>query len=326
MSNGVRTIVQLKLQRRIILEQLKDTDEKFELIQEIVKKKQASKLSTSEKNMTPEQLENLQAQSTKTYGGLTVAHFRMPARPNKVLLRPVGKKVITDFEPTPVVDSNILRIRHSQARKTAFKTEVLTVISRKEKEKRERQKKLDSQKNQSASVPKSFLPNRYKRGELPCTVEHSVSGLYLSWACPLDNLDYEYYLPLFFDGLQCKEHPVCFIARQAIDDLLLASKGHPEWVVPNVSKLVVPLRNALAKYDKFITLGTLKAIQQLLACNEDVGKAILPYLKSILIPIASFADTNTNIGDAIDYGQRNNDDVGGQVSQIYAVVNDAVVT
>ena len=45
-----------------------------------------------------------------------------------------------------------------------------------------------------------MLPNRYLRGELPCTIEHGGKGHYLSWACPLENLDYEYYLPIFFDG------------------------------------------------------------------------------------------------------------------------------
>lgn len=39
------------------------------------------------------------------------------------------------------------------------------------------------------SVPPSFLPNRYARGELPCTIEHGASGNFLSWECPMESLN-----------------------------------------------------------------------------------------------------------------------------------------
>ena len=125
---------------------------------------------------------------------------------------------------------------------------------------------------------------RYLRGELPCTIEHGINGKYLSWACPLEHLDYEYYLPLFFDGLQVKEHVVSFLARQGIEDMLFASKGHPERIIPIVPMLARPLRNALSKYDTDLLLGVLKAIQQLVTCNVGVGEALMPYGKQFFRP------------------------------------------
>jgi hypothetical protein len=171
-------------------------------------------------------------------------------------------------------------------------------------------------------VPESMLPNRYQRGELPCTIEHGLSGHYLSWAAPLDNLDYEYYLPIFFDGLQCKENPARFIARQGIDDLLYAAKGYPDRIIPCIKNLVRPIRNALSKFDVDILLGVLKAIQLLVMCTDGVGPALLPYSKQFLAPIASFMDMNKNLGDGIDYGQRKDDDVGENVRKVLEMLEE----
>ena len=63
-------------------------------------------------------------------------------------------------------------------------------------------------------VPTTLFPVRYKRGELPCAIEHRSSANGLSWVCPLHNLDYEHYLPIFFDGVRCTEDPYKFMARQ----------------------------------------------------------------------------------------------------------------
>ena len=281
------------------------------VLDRVAKKKVDEKLKSVGATKIPPTV--VYTEKTTTYGGLPVSAFRLPARSSKVHLSPVKVRDINAILPQPVDDPNIVRIRHDQARKTAYKTEILTLINRKQEEREIRLKKMAEKKSRRVIVPRSFLPDRYARGELPCTIEHSTSGLYLSWACPLDNLDYEYYLPLFFDGLQCKEHPVSFVARQGVEDLLLASKGHPEWVIPCIANLATPIRNALAKYDPYVTLGVLKAMQQLLRCNVGIGEALLPFVKMFLIPVAKFIDMNKNIGDAMDYGQRKQDDVGAAV-------------
>ena len=289
--------VALMLQRRLILEQLQKNASKMHVLDGIAKKKANDKIKAlggSTTGLIPPSV--VYAEKTTTYGGLPVSHFRQPMRSSKVSLTPIPPRDINSIEPAPVQDPNIVRIRHDQARKTAYKTEILTLIHRKNEEREIRMKKLKEKNGRRVIVPRSFLPDRYARGELPCTIEHSTSGLYLSCACPLDNLDYEYYLPLFFDGLQCKEHPVSFLARQGVEDLLLASKGHPEWISPCIPNLATPIRNALAKYDPYITLGVLKAMQQLVRCNMGIGEVLLPYLKMFLTPVAKFIDMNKNIG------------------------------
>lgn len=47
--------------------------------------------------------------------------------------------------------------------------------------------------------------------------------------------------------------------------------------------------------------------------GDGIGQALLPHSKQFLAPMAAFMDSNRNIGDSIDYGQRKNDDIGEQV-------------
>eukprot|EP00596_Hydrurales_sp_CCMP1899_P001384 CAMPEP_0119053076 /NCGR_PEP_ID=MMETSP1177-20130426/74182_1 /TAXON_ID=2985 /ORGANISM="Ochromonas sp, Strain CCMP1899" /LENGTH=105 /DNA_ID=CAMNT_0007032895 /DNA_START=761 /DNA_END=1079 /DNA_ORIENTATION=- len=74
--------------------------------------------------------------------------------------------------------------------------------------------------------------------------------------------------------------------------------------------------------DSFITLGALKAFQQLLECNPGIGEACLPYAKQFLTPIKPLFGNTKNIGDKIDYGQRKNDDVGGQVLRTLEIMEN----
>lgn len=296
---GVRDIVQLKLQKRLIQEQLNAVENKLDRVGHIIYKKSLTKLTTLSA-----------AEIAQTSSGLPVSEFRQTRLPKQVL-NPVTHSCY-DIEPSPITNERILRIRQQHLLNTDGKSEVRrrTKAIREAEELRER----NAKKIPKVKVPPSMLPNRYQRGELPCTIEHGSSGKYLSWACPLENLDYEFYLPLFFDGLQCKDEIIGFIARQGIEDMLYASRGHPERVKSVVHLLARPLRNALAKFDVEILLPVLKALQQLISCNEGVGEVLLPYGKQFLAPISFFLDRNKNIGDSIDYGQRKSDDVGEEVS------------
>ncbi len=59
-------------------------------------------------------------------------------------------------------------------------------------------------------------------------------------------------------GLQCSEHPISFLARQGIEDLLYAASGQPERIIPCVKSLVRPVRNAFTKFDADVLLAVLK--------------------------------------------------------------------
>ena len=170
------------------------------------------------------------------------------------------------------------------------------------------------------SVPQSFLPNRYVRGELPCTIEHGANGNFLSWACPLENLDFEYYLPIFFDGLQCKEYPVCFLARQGVEDMLFWARNEPNKVRNCMKNLIRPLRNALSIHDTDVILGTLKAIQHIIKAH--CATELVPYCKQFITPLTKYMSSEVNIGDQIDFGQRKNHCIGEQVRITLELLED----
>lgn len=300
-----RDIVQLKLQQRLMKERLGVTDSKIDQLTQILKKKSHTTLRPPADEMT------------KTLAGLTVSDLRFKTYTK--ILPPISK---AEAVPTPVTNERILNIRSTHLQRTVCKQEVQRVTKEKERRRLEKEKKNAARKFPSISIPPSFLPNRYIRGELPCTIEHGTSGHYLSWACPLENLDYDYYLPLFFDGLQCKEQPSCFLATQGIEDMLFAAQGKPERVIACMKALVRPLRNALSKFDVEILLNVLRAIQQLLRVGDGVGAALLPHSKQFLAPMAAFMDNHRNIGDAIDYGQRKQDDIGEEVMKTLEMMEE----
>ena len=177
-------------------------------------------------------------------------------------------------------------------------------------------KKRSVRKLPEIEVPSSMFPNRYARGELPCTIEHGVKGQYLSWACPLDSLDYEYYLPLFFDGIRVKTKPCSFLARQGIEDLLFAAKGRPEVIVPCLRNLARPLKQALLLYDADVLIAVLKALRQIVDVDDSLAEHLLQYSKIFLSPLALFLDKNKNIGDRMDYAQLTRIDIGEEVGHI----------
>jgi hypothetical protein len=268
------------------------------------------------------------SQTTSVSDGYNVEDFRQPAARRRVQ-KVVKVRDLEDLEAETIKNPNIIRIREANLQHTLGQKRVEDLLQRKklteEKEAERKFKKLptlERRKMPQISVPPSMLPDRYVRGELPCTIEHGIAGHYLSWAAPLDNLDYEYYLPIFFDGLQCKQNPARFLARQGIEDLLFAARGYPNRIKACVYSVVRPLRNALSKFDPDILLGVLKAVQQLVTCNQGIGAVLMPYSKQFLAPIATFMDLNTNIGDGIDYSQRHNNDIGENVRKTLELLEE----
>ena len=313
-----RDLVQLKLEKKMLEEGLKKNGSKMQRLGGILVKKQSNKAVDD---------------PTKTLNacGRPLADFVRPKHKIRVpvedLRNTVGKTFdINDIDPSPVKKgSNLERIRFSHTLRTVGKKILDDERTRQEQTKKLQEKKKMRGKRTSfpkLSVPASMFPNRYIRGELPCTIEHGIKGWYLSWVCPLEKLDYEYYLPIFFDGLQCNEDPSKFLATQGIEDLLYAAKGDSARITPVVCHLVRGLRNALSKFEVPILLNTLKAIQQLVNCAPGVGETLMPYSKQFLAPMAAYLDMNKNIGDSIDYSQRMNNDVGEEVRKTLELLEE----
>ena len=311
-------LMQLKLGKRLVQDKLDSNREAILRLNRKLQEREEVKRANGQKTLAA-------SETTLTMNGAyRVDDFRLPPHQRKKEREAPKRRNHEDVEPTVVTDPGMLRIRLQNLKNTLAKRQVDQII--KEKEDRAALKAYRESRRvrvlPKLKVPESMLPNRYERGELPCTIEHGLSGHFLSWAAPLDNLDYEYYLPIFFDGLQCKENPARFISRQGIDDLLYAAKGYPERIIPCLKNLVRPIRNALSKFDVDILLGVLKAIQLLVTCNDGIGVALLPHSKQFLAPIASFMDMNKNLGDGIDYGQRKDDDVGENVRKVLELLEE----
>eukprot|EP00640_Fibrocapsa_japonica_P000073 CAMPEP_0113953642 /NCGR_PEP_ID=MMETSP1339-20121228/91084_1 /TAXON_ID=94617 /ORGANISM="Fibrocapsa japonica" /LENGTH=375 /DNA_ID=CAMNT_0000962383 /DNA_START=69 /DNA_END=1196 /DNA_ORIENTATION=- /assembly_acc=CAM_ASM_000762 len=165
-----------------------------------------------------------------------------------------------------------------------------------------------------------LFPIRYKRGELPCSIEHKSSGYALLWICPLQTLDYEHYLPMFFEGIRCTEDPYKYMASQGVMELLDASKGYPERILPTLPEVVKYLRMALMSKLPDIIITALRCIQSLVLCNVGIGEAMVPYYRQLLSVFNLFRGKRRNLGDGMDYGQRKGDDINSVIDETLEVL------
>jgi len=200
-----RDIMQLKLQRKLIEDNLTIADSKLHRLSEILDKK--AKLHPSDAK--PDEL-------AVTRFGSTVSELRVPSSSScSSLPKIVNNNDVAFVVPSPISNKRILGIRTRHVIKNEGVSIVNATLRRKEEKLRRIELRNKGPTYPKIPIPESMLPNRYIRGELPCTIEHGgANGKYLSWACPLEKLDYEFYLPLFFDGLQCKDKIITFIACQ----------------------------------------------------------------------------------------------------------------
>lgn len=230
-----KDILQLKLQRRITEEKLLENESKLDRIGEIIAKKTySSPTFISLADLQQKKASSIEDRKILS-NGLTLGELRVPLKGNKKTLTAPELSNKLTAEPVPITNKLLLEIREHNLILANGKPEVKKLMKAKEDEAARRAKK--EKIKPKVKIPESMLPNRYIRGELPCTIEHGAEK-YLSWACPLENLDYEYYLPLFFDGLQCDDMIVGFIARKGIEDMLYASKGSPERIKAVIPALV----------------------------------------------------------------------------------------
>lgn len=225
--------------------------------------------------------------------------------------------------PRPFRSSSTLSIKNRDRRVHEEGTRLVEdTLRRKQEEERRKEAKAAKKRLRRQLVPKhqpstpqvptppSLFPGRYERGELPCTIEHGGAFNRLTWVCPLEHLDYAFYLPLFFDGIRLTENPPAFIAEKGVEDLLEASRGHPDWILPSLPDLAKPLKYAFMTGIPSVVLKTLRVIRLLLSSNEGVGEALVPYYKLFLSPIKLWLDYRKDTGDVIDYSQRQSNDVG----------------
>ncbi|XP_059209306.1 parkin coregulated gene protein isoform X2 [Centropristis striata] len=130
----------------------------------------------------------------------------------------------------------------------------------------------------------------YERGEFPMALEHDPKGNRIAWKVEFEKLDYNHYLPLFFDGLCETNHPYEFFARQGVHDML--EHGGPK-ILPVIPQLIIPIKNALNTRNRQVMCTTLKVLQHLVMSGDMVGEALVPYYRQILPILNIFKNMNT---------------------------------
>ncbi|XP_015123301.1 parkin coregulated gene protein homolog [Diachasma alloeum] len=139
----------------------------------------------------------------------------------------------------------------------------------------------------------------YERGVFPISMEKDGSPI--TWKVNIEDLDFRHYLPMFFDGLTETEHPYKVLVEQGISDML--EHGGPK-ILPVVSQLIIPIKNALNTKMPEIICTTMRVLQQLVRSADCVGECLVPYFRQILPILNLLKDRNVNLGEGIDYSQQ----------------------
>eukprot|EP00465_Bigelowiella_longifila_P008205 CAMPEP_0185253428 /NCGR_PEP_ID=MMETSP1359-20130426/2187_1 /TAXON_ID=552665 /ORGANISM="Bigelowiella longifila, Strain CCMP242" /LENGTH=245 /DNA_ID=CAMNT_0027835809 /DNA_START=51 /DNA_END=788 /DNA_ORIENTATION=+ len=163
-------------------------------------------------------------------------------------------------------------------------------------------------KSKSPSLFKSF----YDRGDLPLQVAFKGPTRRVQWNVKLDKLDYEHFLPIFFDGIREIKEPYVFLAREGVRDLLKEGKSK---ILPVIPRLIIPIKTALNTRAIPIVCEMIKVLMKLVTSHELIGEALVPYYRQILPVFNLLRHKNKNTGDGIDYGQKNNLNVGDLIEE-----------
>ncbi|XP_066573572.1 parkin coregulated gene protein isoform X2 [Amia ocellicauda] len=151
-----------------------------------------------------------------------------------------------------------------------------------------------------------------ERGDFPIYLDQDVKGNKITWKMEIEKLDYNHYLPLFFDGLCETVHPYEFFSRQGVHDLL--EHGCTK-ILPVIPQLIIPIKNALNTRNRQVICTTLKVLQHLVVSGDMVGEALVPYYRQILPILNIFKNANINIGDGVDFSQQKRENVGDLIQE-----------
>ncbi|OWZ12985.1 putative mitochondrial protein [Phytophthora megakarya] len=162
-----------------------------------------------------------------------------------------------------------------------------------------------------AFKPRKVEPTRfryfYDRGDLPVRVNFAGAVRKLQWQVDLALLDYPHYLPVFMEGLRELEEPYHFLALNGTLDML--EKGGSR-VLPCLSQLIAPMKANLMTRNQTVLCLQMKVLQRLVLCCPYTGEALVPYYRQLLSIFNLFITKRVNCGDAIDYAQRRQENVG----------------
>ncbi|MEW5305147.1 MAG: hypothetical protein WDW38_002037 [Sanguina aurantia] len=164
--------------------------------------------------------------------------------------------------------------------------------------------------------PNTAFRRFYERGDLPIAVDHRGSKNMIAWKVDIEKLDYHHYLPIFFDGVRETQEPYRFLAVKGVEDMLKAGGSK---ILPVIPQLIIPIKTALNTRHHSVMCITLQLLQKLVLGADLVGEALVPYYRQVLPIFNLYKNKNKNIGDGIDYGQRNYDCLGELIADTLAL-------
>ncbi|OXB74863.1 UNVERIFIED_CONTAM: hypothetical protein H355_017138 [Colinus virginianus] len=138
------------------------------------------------------------------------------------------------------------------------------------------------------------------------------AGNRVRWKTDPHVLDYQHFLPIFFDGLREKEDPYRFLAVQGTYNLFQVA-GHK--VLACIPQLIIPIKKALNTRDCEVIAVTLRVLQALVLSGEHIGEALVPYYRQILPCFNLFFSKNESTGDKIYYAQRRRENIGDLIEE-----------
>lgn len=147
----------------------------------------------------------------------------------------------------------------------------------------------------------------YDRGDLPLRVNFAGAVRKIQWQVDVLQLDYMHYLPLFMEGLRELDEPYHFLALNGTLDLL--EKGGQR-TLTCIPLLVLPMKQNLMTRHHTVLCLQMKVLQKLVLCCPLAGEALVPYYRQLLSIFNLFITKRVNCGDAIDYGQRRQENLG----------------
>ncbi|XP_039444731.1 parkin coregulated gene protein homolog [Culex pipiens pallens] len=143
----------------------------------------------------------------------------------------------------------------------------------------------------------------FLRGDIPICRNYARGGgrprKFIQWQVPPEKLDFQRYLPLFFDGLCETTFPYREFARNGVRDMI--SKAREKQLLCCLPMLILPAKRALNTKDPDVIIATLRALQQLVQAGPWVGPALVPYYRQLLPVMNMFKPVNCNIGGHIDF-------------------------
>ncbi|KAJ8664882.1 hypothetical protein QAD02_006544 [Eretmocerus hayati] len=155
----------------------------------------------------------------------------------------------------------------------------------------------------------------YERGAFPVTLEMTAGVTHLNWKAPVDQLDYHFYLPLFFHGLCEPGPPYPALAEAAINEMLDAAAGCSSKILPALPMIIRPVKEAIDTKIPRIMCRALRVLQRLVRSGDCIGETLVPYFRQLLPTLNLFIHRCSSVEGGIDYAQQKGENISDAIQE-----------